>query len=365
MIVALRVVAVLVGIYLVVITVSSSLKTVILPRAVPSKISRFVFLWTRTFFEIYVGKNASYSRRDRIMSAYGPTGLLLLLGAWIVIILFGYSLIFWGVNGGTAAYALNLSGSSILTLGFERPFNVGNTLLVLSEGGIGLVEIALLITYLPTMYSAFQRRETAVSLLEVRAGSPPSGVLMLERFFRLDHLEHLDDEVWTRWEEWFVDVEETHTSIPTLPFFRSPHPDRHWVTAAGAVLDGAALMRSSLDMESDVHADLCIRAGYICLRRIAGFFQLPYNSAPVRGDPISVTREEFESALDHMQANGLPVRADRDAAWGDFAGWRVNYDDVLIALAALTSAPHAPWSSDRAPHGYGRRLSQALKETHS
>src|SRR5207253_636272 len=108
------------------------------------------------------------------------------------------------------------------------------TFLVFTEAALGLVLLAMLITYLPSIYNAFSRREAAVASLEVRAGSPPSGVEMLERFFILGRMEALADEVWTRWESWFVELEETHTSFPALVFFRSPQPDHSWITAAGA-----------------------------------------------------------------------------------------------------------------------------------
>ena len=93
----------------------------------------------------------------------------------------------------------------------------------------------------------------------------------------------------------------------------------------------------------------CIRAGYLALYRIVDFFDLPHNPAPKPGDPISVTRAEFNEAYQKLAASGIPLKADRDQAWHDFVGWRVNYDTVLLALCALTTAPTAPWSADRAP----------------
>jgi hypothetical protein len=158
---------------------------------------------------------------------------------------------------------------------------------------------------------------------------------------------HLLGSLWTSWEAWFVDIEESHTSLASLSFFRSPQPHRSWVTAAGAVLDGASLVLAAVDIEHDSQADLCIRAGYLSLRYIASFFRIAYNPEPSPGDPISITREEFEAAYDELAQAGVPLKADREQAWHDFAGWRVNYDTVLIALAELTMAPYARWSSDR------------------
>jgi hypothetical protein len=113
------------------------------------------------------------------------------------------------------------------------------------------------------------------------------------------------------------------------------------------VLDGAALAASCLDLPRDPEAELCIRAGYLCLRRIAEVYRLPFDARPEAADPIAVTRAEFDEAWERMHAAGLPLRPDRDQAWRDFSGWRVNYDEPLIRLATLTEAPLAPWSSDR------------------
>jgi hypothetical protein len=135
------------------------------------------------------------------------------------------------------------------------------------------------------------------------------------------------------------------------------------------VLDGAALVRSVVDIPADSQADLCIRAGYLALRYIGAFFRIPYNPTPSPNDPISVSRAEFEAALDEMATAGVPLKTDREQAWHDFVGWRVNYDTVLLALAELMIAPSARWSSDRrladAPASVLRwRKGHKLIETH-
>jgi hypothetical protein len=208
---------------------------------------------------------------------------------------------------------------------------------------------ALLVSYLPTIYAAFSRRETAVTLLEVRAGAPPSAVEMLKRYNRIHGLDQLRDQ-WRTWETWFADIEESHTSLAALVFFRSPQPDHSWITAAGAVLDTAALTLAAVDIPNDAQAALCIRAGYLALRHISAFFDISFNPNPhYPDDPISVTRADFDDALAELSQAGVPLKPDREQAWRDFAGWRVNYDRVLLAMCSLTMAPLAPWSSDRAP----------------
>jgi hypothetical protein len=254
---------------------------------------------------------------------------------------------FWAFGSDSWYVALRDSGSSLLTLGFEGVPGLPMSLLAFSEATIGLGLIALLIAYLPTIYAAFSRREAAVTLLEVRAGDPPSALEMLRRYHRIHGLDRLSEE-WQRWEAWFADIQESHSSLAALVFFRSPQANHSWVTAAGAVLDTASLSLSILDQPMNAQAALCIRAGYLALRSIADYFGIEYNANPNPDDPISIRREEFEVLLDSLAGEGVPLVADRDQAWSDYNGWRVNYDTVLLALAGLTSAPIAPWSSDRA-----------------
>ncbi|MCA9915623.1 MAG: hypothetical protein KC496_19850, partial [Anaerolineae bacterium] len=251
----------------------------------------------------------------------------------------------------TLEEALFLSGSSLMTLGFAAvgSHDIPVMLLAFTQAALGMIFVALLIAYLPTIYSAFSDREMLVALLEARAGQPPTGVTILQRVYLNNGNAILLDETWSRWEEWFARIEESHTSLVALVFFRSPMPDRHWITAAGAVLDAASLLDSTVDTPRNTRSVLMIRAGFLSLRRIADFFggTIPYDPDPAPDDPISISRIEFDEVYDELKAAGVPVIEDRDAAWRSFAGWRVNYDRVLLGLARLTSAPYAPWSSDR------------------
>ena len=129
------------------------------------------------------------------------------------------------------------------------------------------------------------------------------------------------------------------------------------MTGAGAVLDAAAITLSAVEIPYDAAAALNIRAGYLALRRIANYFDIPNPQNPTYPDyPICVDREEFDSVLDQLMTAGLPIKTDREQAWRDFAGWRVNYDRVLLALANLTMAPYALWTSDRMPLPVDRAL---------
>jgi hypothetical protein len=349
--IALKILAFLVGLGLAAAAVSSAVQTFVLPRSAPDPVVRTVFVNLRRLFELAMLPARRYEQRDRIMAIYGPLGLLLLLPTWLTMIGSGYTGMFWALGAGSWYDAFKISGSSLLTLGIAS--NDSTWLLPaleFSEATLGLIMVALLIAYLPTIYSAFAKRESAVSLLEVRAGSPPSATELIERYQRLHGYERLHD-LWEQWEIWFAELEESHTSLAALVFFRSPKPQQSWVTAAGAILDAAALVNTALDVKHDLQADLTIRAGYLALRSIADFFRMTYDANPKPTDPISVSRAEFDAAWDHMAERGVPLKADRDEAWRNFSGWRVNYDRVLVSLAYITMAPSAPWSSDRSRPG--------------
>lgn len=352
--IVLRIVVFAVGAFLVLWTAVTAITTVVLPRGSRSVINSIVFGSSRAVFGLVARRQPSYEREDRVLAMHAPFGLIGIVGTWLLLVLVGFMLMFWALDpssGLSGAFAL--SGSSMTMLGFIVAETTAEQALAFIAAGVGLLLLTLLITYLPTMYSAFARRETKVTLLEVRAGSPPSAVEFLMRYHRIGWLETLDEE-WQQWEAWFADIEESHTSYPSLVFFRSPDPDRSWVTAAGAVLDAAAIDASVIPGTARAAPGVCIRAGYIALRRIADYFGIAYDADPAPDDPISLTRAEFDVAVERLASVGIEVFADRDQAWRDFAGWRVNYDTVLLALAELVHAPYAPWSSDRSTPDHAR-----------
>jgi hypothetical protein len=266
---------------------------------------------------------------------------------------------FWALVGGTAAQSVRLSGSSLLTLGFERPADAVGVALALSEATLGLAMVALLISYLPMMYGTFSRREAMVTQLSVRGGTPPTPVEMLVRAHLSGFLLDLD-RFFEQWEGWFEEVEETHTSLGSLTFFRSPNPDRSWITAAGCVLDCAGLRLALLDIPYTPQPAICIRSGYVALRTIAAAFDQPFDPDPASDGVISVVREEFDDVRRRLAAAGVPLRADVEQAWRDFQGWRINYDEPLLRLCALLMAPYAPWSSDRSLR---RQLPRVIRRT--
>ncbi len=344
----LHIIAFVFGLSNVLATIFSAISTFVLPRSARSKLNRIVFGLLRRLFEFIMRFTRTYEQRDAIMAYYAPIALMLLVPTWYVLIALGYSFMYWSLRAGDYFFDLRLSGSSLLTLGFTASEGYLVTILVFSEAMLGLIMVALLIAYLPTMYSAFSRREQAVNMLEVRAGNPPNPLDMLTRFHRIHGMDKLAD-LWSTWELWFADVEESHTTLPALVFFRSPRSDNSWVTSAGAVLDSAAITLSSIDIPNEMSAALCIRAGFIALSRVADYFDISYPENPHFPEtPISITREEYNALIAKLETAGLPIKPNREKAWLDFAGWRVNYDRVLLVLCSLVMAPEVPWSSDRA-----------------
>ncbi len=321
-------------------TVFSAVRTFVVPRGNNDPMTRFIFRVIRRGFDALASPSRAYVTRDRIMAYYGPVALILLPACWLVVVSAAYALMFWAI-GIAPGEAFIVSGSSLLTLGFDRPGVPGGEILSFSEAAIGLALVALLVSYLPTIYGSFSRRELLVNLLEVRADSPPSPIVMITRMDRLSGLGALHD-LWERWEQWFTELEETHTSLPVLVFYRSQQADHSWVNAAGAMMDSAAIMRSAVAVPMDVQADLVIRAGYIALRRIGEYFKIPFPDQPSPTDTTSIDRAKFDAAIDVLAEAGVPVVEDRDEAWRDFNGWRVNYDAVLRGLERLTMSP-TPW----------------------
>ncbi len=327
-------------------TLVSAIKTFVLPRGVNVWLTRVVFGGIGRLFRFRAARTQSYEAQDRVMALFAPLTWVMMPLVILTLVLAGYALVYWAMDMRPLYEAFKLSGSSLLTLGYASEDTVWFKLAEFSEAMLGLILAALLIAYLPSMYAAFSKRETAVALLASYAGSPPTAQEMIARSHRIGRLDSLD-ELWSLWSVWFAEVEESHTSLAPLAFFRSPQPQRSWVTAAGAVLDGASLYLAVMERPFNARAALCIRTGYLAPRHVAQFFNIDFDANPNPDDPISVSQTEFEAVCEALTAQGVPLKADREQAWRDFAGWRVNYDTALVRLAAMTMAPYAPWSSDR------------------
>ncbi|HTL83905.1 MAG TPA: hypothetical protein VL856_01895 [Acidimicrobiia bacterium] len=357
------------GAVITIFVLDAAIRTFVVPRGNIVLLTVLVFQGVRRVLAIFARPRYGYERRDRVFALYAPMSLLALPAISLVLVFVAYAFMYTAVQQDGWREAFIASGSSLFTLGFERPGHFPAILLTFTEAAIGLAILALVIAYLPTIYNAFSRREVAVTDLSIRAGTPPTPGELLARAHITGYLRDMDS-FWDTWFAWFTEIQETHTSYGALPVFRSPNAHRSWVTAAGAVLDTAAIRQSTIDLPWTPNAPLCIRAGFIALREVAGFFGFDYQDDPNPDDPISISRDEYDEVCALLESRGVPLKADRDQAWRDFAGWRVNYDGVLLALAGFVNAPYAPWSSDRSPvrpvprYGWGRRRREMNRRLH-
>ncbi len=354
---ALRIIVAILALAGIAAVLASVLRTVVLPRAVPARLARLVFLSVRSVLQIrlrLIGRS-DYETRDHVFALQAPLGVFVQLFVWGSLNLLCFSALFWALDttslsdGGSVARAIEVSGSSMLTLGFESPRGLLRHIVAFADAGVGLALLALVITYLPSLYSAFSRREALITKLVVRTGIPPSGPQLLIRTWELDRFERLE-EVWDPWEDWFIDLGESHTTFPQLGFFRSPHPRNHWVLAAETVLDAAALRMTACDVPHQSRSELCMEAGIDALRSIAKFLGIPHEP-PEEEAEILLSLSQFTDSCQTMADRGIPIRPEADAVWRDFRQMRARYEPLIAVLGAMTDAPRSEWSSwaDDAP----------------
>lgn len=321
----------------------SAIRTVVLPHAGSVRLTRAVFRSTRRISRWYSTFDRSPNRRHGAMQLSVAVGLLMLPTIWLSIALTGYTMMFKGLGTATWRASYDLSGSSLFTLGFAKPDDLPRLTLAFSASALAISILALLlVTYLPTIYQAYTSREAFLTSFETIAGDPPNVTAMIIRSHQLASLDRLS-VIWAGWREWFAELRESHTALPAVPFLGSSRSDRNWVATVGTFLDAAAVSLAVLDHESDsidsrANAALCIRAGSLALRDIAEYFDIEVDHDPQPTDPISIGRDAFDTAYDELVEAGVPVN-DRDEAWLAWAGWRVNYDAALVALAQLTASP--------------------------
>jgi hypothetical protein len=330
------------------VTVISLINTLVLPRSASSLIGRGVTRLVRKGMWLVSNRVQTYDARDKILAYAGPVWLLAMLLTWLTMVWFAFALLMWPVidSGASFGTALELSGSSMFTLGFASPGGGVPLVLTLGAAASGIGVVSLMIAFLPTLYGAFNRREVLVTLLDAVAGSPAWGPEVLARQELIDSVESLDS-LYTSWSEWSAEVSESHTSYRTLVWLRSPTPLRSWLTALLAMLDAAALHLSLNPLTAPPSARRLMRMGIVTLQTIAATLGLPYNADPKPDDPVQLTREDFDEGIEVLHRVGWKTERDLDDAWVHYRGWRVNYEQTAYGIAALIDAPPAPWSGPR------------------
>ncbi len=347
-----RIVAAIVGSMLVASAARSMIATIIVPRPARGWLTHSVNILVDGAFRLAIKPIARYTRRDRILAAQAPTILLAQLIAWLAIFFIGYTLLIWPFVHAGITTAFNTAGPALWFIGNSEVSGAGERTIQDVASVTGLITITLQIAYLPTLYAAFNRRETDLALLNARAGVPSWGPELLARtHYALGSgastIDTLPD-LYAQWERFSADIAESHTTYLPLVRFRSPRPLTSWVTGLLAVLDSAALyLALSPERAPSVPARLCLRSGFVCLSEIARAMglQVPESADPDAG--ISLTYQEFLDAVDRMRQVDFPIERTAEQAWPDFVGWRVNYEQTAYAIAEAVEAVPALWSGPR------------------
>jgi hypothetical protein len=342
-----------IGLLIVVYTTGSVIGTLIVPRRVRSIIAKTCDQSIDVIFRAICPPRLSYPRRDSILAWQAPLSLVLRLLVWLALLYLGYALLLLPIVSDDAGRAFSEAGSSMFTLGYSAPAGGATTALDYLAAFTGLIVVGLQIGYLPTLYAAFNRRETEVTLLVSRAGLPAWGpeLLARTRFGFGDEVEvgAVLDPLFITWERWSAEVAESHSTYLTLTQFRSPRPLSHWVTSLIAVMDAAAMhLALSPTTAPTINARLCLRMGFTAMAQVGTALNLTVTDDPDPDHPLTaVSFADFATAADMLRTLGYPVERTNEEAWPHFRGWRVNYESVALALAYATNAPPALWSGPR------------------
>jgi hypothetical protein len=233
-------------------------ETVVLPRRVQRSFRLTSWFYRRTWipYRSIANRIPKRSRRENFLGYFGPLSLILLLALWASGLIFGFALLQYGLGehfrltGEPITFGLLIyhSGETFFTLGYGDvvPDSGIARAMAVTEAGLGFAFLGVVVGYLPTIYSSFSRREIEISLLDARAGSPPSSAELLSRFGNSPQQAVLD-QIFKDWERWAAEVLESHLSYPALSFFRSQHNNQSWLGALLTVLDASALVIAGVD----------------------------------------------------------------------------------------------------------------------
>jgi hypothetical protein len=333
------------GVLLLLATATNVMRTLVVPRGLVPRFAWNFDVVLRSAFRNGAGLARSYAAKDRILSYEGPFRLMGLLFAWLGSALLGWGLVYWPFVG-SFPVALGTAASAMFPLSFIGSSSPPPLPLTFLAASTTLILVTLQIAYLPTLYAAFNRRETLVTMLSSRTGQPPWGPEVLARHALINNLNDMP-QFFREWELWAADVAESHTNYPVLLALRAPHPMRSWVIALNAVLDAAALYLALAPRAAPSQANAFIRMGYSALREVGDSMRIAYNPDPLPEDPIELTYEEFRDGVDVLDAAEFPRERSAEEAWPHFHGWRVNYEALSYEIADRLIAPPGLWSGSR------------------
>jgi len=324
-------------------------ETIVLPRRVSRRFRLASGFYQLTWkpWRALAGLRKPGIKRENFLSVYGPLSLLLLLALWAAALIFGFALLHWGVGTrlqlppGLHGFAADLyySGTTLFTLGLGDvwPTSGVDRLLTVIEGGTGFGFLALVIGYLPTLSQAFSRREVNISLLDARAGSPPTAVELLRRHADPDGGEALA-VLLVDWEEWAADLLETHISFPVLAYYRSQHDNQSWVAALTTVLDVCALIIAGLENGPLRTARLTFAMARHAVVDMSRVFQQP----PRPPDPDRLPPAELANLRKALAAFGR-VLPEGQGIDDRLSRLRQTYEPYLNALGRFLLMPLPQW----------------------
>ncbi len=296
-------------------------------------------------------------RREGLLGSFGPMSVLISLLTWVAGLVLGYGLLLDAMREqvhpepsgfGTSLY---FAGTSLLTLGYgDFVATAGPARFVaLTAGATGLGVFAVVITFLFSLFGAFQRREVQVVTLEAAAGAPPSGVTLLESYALAGILADMP-RTFERWQQWAAEVLDSHLAYPILGYFRSSHDNDSWIGSLGAIMDAATLVLTTIDRDATPGvpptlygwAKLCRAVGGHCIEDLVLFFDLDGEHY------VGVELDEYRQARDRLAKAGFALR-DETQGWETFQRIRSEYAGRVNALAAHWASPPAQWIGDRSP----------------
>ncbi|KAB0665604.1 two pore domain potassium channel family protein [Oryzomonas japonica] len=345
----MTVLAIISGIALVLLVLWEGFETIVLPRRVTRRfrLTRFFYRsswrpWVRMVTLLIPAR-----RQETWLSYFGPLSLLLLLSFWAFGLICGFALIHWALGSAVVARDgasgfltdLYLSGTTFFTLGLGDvvPRTPLARLLVVVESGMGFAFLALVIGYLPALNQSFARREVSISLLDARAGSPPTASEMLRRH-GYEHGKEALRQLLHEWERWSAEFLEGHLSYPVLAYFRSQHDNQSWLAALAAILDTCALVMAGLEGACERQAELT----FAMARHAVIDLSLVFRTAPRESIPDRLPPERLEELRLLLTESGQHLRQG-EAFDRKLRELRLLYEPYVHELAAHFQIALPPW----------------------
>jgi hypothetical protein len=337
----LKIFAAIFGVLLILMVLWETFETIVLPRRVTRqlRLTRFFYRFTWRLWTWLAASRGNKKKHDSLLSYYGPLSLLLLLALWAVTLVVGFGLIHYGLHdkltgmlfNSDLGNALYLSGTTLFTLGLGdvQPASAIGRFITVLEAGIGFGYLALVIGYLPVLYQAFSRREVTISLLDARAGSPPTAYEMLRRQTGVHGLEALT-QLLEDWEIWSADLMESHLSYPVLAYFRSQHDNQSWIASLTAILDVCSLAMVGLEGMCQYQARMTFAIARHALVDLSQVFSAP----PAKEEKINRLPPEAWEELRKRLSNEGFVLTGGDKALEELRRLRNLYEPYALSLAA-------------------------------